>query len=441
MYGQFLKYINQNRLFGHNDRLLLGVSGGVDSVVLTHLINKHGNPFAIAHCNFHLRNEESDSDADFVSELANQYGVPYFRTDFDTRDYAESKGISIEMAARELRYNWFETMRREQNYDSILVAHHLDDVLETFLLNLSRGTGIRGLSGIKPKAGKIVRPLLFALRSDIELYASENQLESRFDSSNNDVLIKRNRIRHQIMPLMQELNPAFKRNFHKTIQILQQTEQVFLNEIERVQQSVSEFESELVKISISKLLDLNPLDIYLFELLKPYGFNADQCAEISAGLSRESGRQFFSPLHRLVVDRDYLIINEIGESQDDIYYIDSDQPELNEPVLLKLQTTFYTADYRFERNRNIAQLDCDKLVFPLVVRKWKTGEYFRPLGMQGMKKLSDFFIDQKLSIPEKESTWLVLSENKVVWVVGHRIDDRFKISNETQRVFQIEKID
>lgn len=441
MYGQFLKYIHQNRLFGRDEKLLLGVSGGVDSVVLTHLINKHGNPFAIAHCNFHLRNEESDGDADFVSELANQYGVPYFSTDFDTRDYAESKGISIEMAARELRYNWFETVRREHGYDWILVAHHLDDVLETFLLNLSRGTGIRGLSGIKPKAGKVVRPLLFALRSDIELYASENQLESRFDSSNNDVLIKRNRIRHQIMPLMQELNPAFKRNFHKTIQILQQTEQVFLNEIERVQQTVSEFESDLVKISISKLLDLNPLDIYLFELLKPYGFNADQCSEIAAGLSRESGRQFFSPLHRLVVDRDFLIINEIGENIEEIYYIESDQKELNDPVHLKLQSNSYSANFRFERNRNIAQLDCDKLVFPLVVRKWKTGEYFRPLGMLGMKKLSDFFIDQKLSIPEKENTWLVLSENKVVWIVGHRIDDRFKITVDTQRVFQIEKMD
>lgn len=440
MYGQFLKYIHQNRLFGHDEKLLVGVSGGVDSVVLTHLINKHGNAFAIAHCNFHLRNEESDTDADFVSELANQYGVPYFSTDFETREYADSKGISIEMAARELRYNWFETLRREHGYDFILVAHHLDDVLETFLLNLSRGTGIRGLSGIKPKAGKIVRPLLFALRSDIELYASENQLESRFDSSNNDVQIKRNRIRHQIMPLMQELNPAFKRNFHKTIQILQQTEQVFLNEIERVQQWVSVFEPNRVKISISKLLDLNPLDIYLFELLKPYGFNADQCAEIALGLSRESGRQFFSPLHRLVVDRDFLIINEISDCGEEIFYIDSEMNEMTEPVHLVMHSFPRTPDFMFERNRNIAQLDSDQLVFPLIVRKWKPGEYFRPLGMQGMKKLSDFFIDQKLSIPEKENTWLVLSDNKIVWIVGHRIDDRFKMTESTQRVYCIEKM-
>lgn len=438
MYARFLEYVQSQELFLANDRLLLGISGGVDSVVLAHLINRLGNTFAIAHCNFHLRGDESDGDARFVSDLANQYGVPFFTTDFDTKGFASDKGISIEMAARELRYNWFEDVRKSNSFDYILVAHHLDDVFETFLLNLSRGTGIRGLSGIKPRNGKVVRPLLFAFRSDIDAYAKAEDLQFRYDSSNSDVRIKRNLIRQQIMPLLEYLNPAFKRNFKRTIDNLQQTEDVFRETIEKAKSNVFSFEPHFIRLPVPELKKLAHMNTYLFEFLKEYGFNYDQTEEIASLLDQGAGKKFFSPQYRLIIDRDSILITEQESDQpQSLFYIENSNCSIDKPLSLKVEEVDFTGDEQLEKSSHIAQLDMEKLAFPLILRKWERGDSFVPLGMSGMKKLSDFFIDLKLPIPDKENTWILLSAGKVVWIVGLRIDNRFKVTKQTKRLLKI----
>lgn len=442
MYSRILKYIQDEKLFVHSDKLLLGVSGGIDSVVLTNLIEHLGNNYALAHCNFNLRGQDSDDDEKFVLNLANKLGVKCFLSSFTTREFAHSKNISIEMAARELRYNWFEKTRIENDFDWILVAHHLDDVLETVLLNLSRGTGIRGLSGIKAKAGKVVRPLLFASRNEIEDYANQHQLNFRHDASNDDTLIKRNKVRHQILPLFEELSPAFRKNLQRTISYLNGTEEVFLNKIEEVRKILINEENNWVKITIDKLNKLKPLSVYLYELLRTYHFNSDVVEQISTSLSKpeSTGLQFYSFSHRLVIDRDELIITPIDTHTDQIYYIDKNVEFVHQPLHLKITVERYHPDYIIPRVQNVAVFDYDKLRFPLMLRHWQQGEYFKPLGMNGLKKLSNFFIDEKYSIPEKENAWILASENKVVWVVGKRIDDRFKITSDTTLLFRIEII-
>jgi tRNA(Ile)-lysidine synthase len=437
VYDRFLKYINSENLFETTDKLLIGVSGGVDSVVLSNLIDRVGNQFALAHCNFNLRGEESDDDEQFVRSLAQQLGAVFFKTSFATRNVAEEQGISIEMAARNLRYNWFEEVRSQQGFDYVVVGHHLDDVLETFLLNLSRGTGIRGLSGIKPKTGKIVRPLLFALRSEIEEFAQNNQLQFRHDSSNDDTAIKRNLVRHQIMPLLESLNPQFKHNFERSIGYLKATEKVFLQAINEAKELVLSADGELVKVSKKELQQLDPQAIYLFEFLREYNFSSEVVDDILLAINKLSGKQFFSETHRLVIDREELLITPLKQDLFEMYYIERGTDEIQEPLHLRFTVEEVTDKIVFAKTELIALFDFDKIEFPLVLRKWKQGEYFRPLGMQGLKKVSDFFIDQKYSLPEKENSWILESADKVVWIVGKRIDDRFKVTSTTKKILKI----
>lgn len=438
MYNRFLEFIRHESLFSSSHRLLVGVSGGPDSVVLMHLLARLRNDLAVAHCNFNLRGEDSGNDEKFVLKLAEQYGVPCFRSSFPTREYAAEKGISIEMAARELRYNWFEQTRAENGFDYIVVGHHLDDVLETFMLNLTRETGIRGLSGIKAKAGKIIRPLLFATRADIESYIEENELVFCIDRTNADTAYKRNAVRHRILPEFERLNPAFKKNLQQTIRYLWQTEQVYRSKIDEVRKKVLHTDGNWVKIEVSKLQHYKPLSTYVFELLRPYGFNSEVVEMLSKLEAGDSGQQFFSPTHRLVCNRNEWIITSLIEAEpQQVFYISADDVALNTPVKLVLQTEKYDENYIIEKKSSVAVLDFEQLRFPLVLRKWRQGEYFKPLGMDGFKKLSDFFIDEKYSIPEKENTWILYSDNKVVWLVGKRIDDRFKVTDETQKVLKI----
>jgi tRNA(Ile)-lysidine synthase len=438
VYNRFLEFIRHESLFSSSHRLLVGVSGGSDSVALVHLLNRLNNDFAFAHCNFNLRGEEADSDEQFVIKLAEEYGVPCFRSSFPTCEYAAENGVSVEMAARELRYRWFEQIREDNKFDYIVVGHHLDDVLETFMLNLTRETGIRGLTGIKPKAGKVIRPLLFATRKDIENYIEENDLNFCTDRTNADTAYKRNAVRHNILPLFEKLNPAFKKNLQQTIQYLWQTEQVYSSKIEEVRKKVVLIEGDWVKIDTLKLKHYSPLVTYIFELLRPYGFNSEVVETLSQLLIGDSGQQFFSSTHRLVSNRDEWIITPLKETDSQqLFYIGIDDSELNVPVKMTLQVDDYDNNYVIEKKTSVAMLDFDKLSFPLVLRKWHKGEYFKPLGMSGFKKLSDFFIDEKYSIPEKENIWILLSDNKVVWIIGKRIDDRFKITAETEKVLRI----
>jgi len=442
LYYQFVNNIEKESLFLRSDKLLLGVSGGVDSVVLAHLVNRLGNNFALAHCNFNLRGEESDGDEDFVSAFANDLGVKFFSVSFDTEDFATEQGISIEMAARKLRYDWFEKIRVENHFDYIVVGHHLDDVLETFFLNLSRGTGIRGLSGIKPKVGKIVRPLLFASRKQIEAYAAENELSFRFDSSNDELIYKRNKVRHQILPLFDELSPAFRNNLKRTIDYLKQTEEVYFKQIETERQRIVSSKADWISIDKAELKKLKPISVYLYELLRPYNFSPDIIENLLQSIDL-SGTHFFSPTHRLVVDREALIITpvDVDDVQPLLFYVEEDQDNISEPLPMKVSVQSRTPYFKIPTEPHIAAFDYQKLNFPLVIRKWQHGEYFKPLGMSGFKKLSDFFIDEKYSIPEKENSWVLTSDDKITWIIGKRIDDRFKITKETEMVLLIEILD
>ncbi|MBN2806307.1 MAG: tRNA lysidine(34) synthetase TilS [Prolixibacteraceae bacterium] len=440
MYDQFLQYIRDEALFTRQHKLLLAVSGGIDSVVLTSLIDRLGNDYALAHCNFKLRGEDADTDEMFVQNLAEKLGVSCYRKSFQTNDYAREKGISMEMAARELRYTWFESVREEQAFDFIVVGHHFDDVMETFLLNLSRGTGIRGLTGIRPKNGLVVRPLLFATRNDIEAYASEHQLEYRHDGSNDDTSIRRNLVRHQLLPLFRQLNPAFTGKLEQSIRFLDETKQVYFQKIEEVRATIVRNEGPRWYIDIKALQELKPLSVYLYELLRPFHFNADVVELINRALNGTPGSMFFSPDYRLVIDREELIVTPLELQGAGLFYIEGSDQFVTEPLPLKLTSLPLESSFVIPKSPDIAVLDADTIQFPLIVRKWKQGEYFRPLGMKGFKKLSDFFIDEHYSIPDKEEAWILASGDQVVWIIGKRIDDRFKITPSTQKVLRIEWI-
>ncbi|MGF7138712.1 tRNA lysidine(34) synthetase TilS [Roseimarinus sediminis] len=440
MYNRLKTYLEEQQLFVPSHRLILGVSGGIDSVVLAHLLKRLGAHFVIAHCNFNLRGNDSMDDEAFVRQLADNMGDECFVHSFATTEYAAEKGISIEMAARELRYRWFEELRTQLDFDWIVVGHHLDDAIETFLLNISRGTGIRGLSGIQPKAGKVIRPLLFASRSDVEAYAEQHQLTCRYDQSNHDTRFKRNLIRHELLPLFETLNPSFRSKVSQTIGYLNDAEKVYLEKIEEARRKCVQERVNWIEIDLEALTVFQPLSTYLFEFLRPFLFNGTVIGEIEQALKGEPGRNFYSATHRLVVDRKRLIITRRQGEEQSLFYIEESDRLIENPERLSITVEDYDTSYRIPPDRNVAVLDYDRLSFPLLIRKWQQGEYFRPLGMEGYKKLSDFFIDEKYSIPEKEAAWLLVSDNKVAWIIGKRIDDRFKITPQTRRVLRIERI-
>lgn len=437
MLQAFLQNISDENLFGPADRLLLAVSGGADSMVLLHLCQHAGFDFSVAHCNFRLRGAESDGEEVFIRDYCGEQGIELFVRHFDTREYARIEGISIEMAARELRYTWFGELREQLGCDYIVTAHHRDDLVETMLINLSRGTGIRGLSGIQSKNGAIVRPLLFASRDEIVAYAERAKLPFKHDSSNDELIYQRNIIRHQIIPLFETVNPAFRKNAARTASILKDTATVYQQKLKEIIAELKTEHEGYVGLNISKLKALRPLQSLLFELLHPYGFNSGQVDEIAAALDGEAGKSFFSKTHRLVKDRDELLLTELDTTAVQRFYVEENCQAIREPIVLKFEVIAKSPAFRFSTNPMVADFDYAKLQFPLILKRWEQGEYFVPLGMNGMKKLSDFFIDEKLSIPEKESTWILYSGRKVVWILGRRIDDRFKITRETQQVLRI----
>ncbi len=437
MVEQFLKYIHDERLFHSSQRILLAVSGGADSMLMLHLFANTGFPVAVAHCNFELRGAESDGDEQFVAEYCDQHNLACYIKHFNTEDYAVQEGISIEMAARELRYHWFEELLEQKGFDFLATAHHQDDVIETFLINLSRGTGIKGLSGIQPKSGHIIRPMLFTNRAEILDYCLRIGITYRTDSSNSDVIFKRNLIRQRILPMLEQVNPAFRKNALKTIGNLQETGSLFQQRIGEIKASVYSEDEQGIMIHIDKLLTLTPLRTILFELIREFGFQAEQIDDIIDSLNKGSGRKFFSDSYRLVKDRDYLLISPVQATQNRVFYLNEDSAKLSFPIRLSIEKFDRPYDFRFSINPNVVDLDFDKLSFPLILRHWHEGEYFQPLGMKGLKKLSDFFIDEKYSIPDKENAWILASGDQLVWIVGKRLDDRFKINTQTKRILRI----
>jgi tRNA(Ile)-lysidine synthase len=432
--------ISENDLFRTGDRILVTVSGGIDSVVLLDLLCKLGYACTIAHCNFHLRDKESDGDEQFVKTLAEKYEIPVFVRNFDTLEYAENNKKSIQMAARELRYDWFEELRQEQSCDWIVTAHNRNDVIETFFLNLSRGTGIQGLTGIRNKTGRLIRPFLFASREEIKAYALSNNLDWREDSSNASTKYSRNKIRHNLIPLFEEINPRFTDTLIDNIRKLKEAEEIYLKAIRDKRNEYVFHETGYAWIPVNELMKLQPIDTWAYELLSDYNFTQAVVYDIVRSLDGPSGKQFFSVTHRLVKDRDKLLIHPIREENHRKYYIEGPFSEINEPVMLEMDVVSNSAEFKISSSPTVACLDFDLLEFPLILRKWEAGDYFRPLGMKSMKKLSDFFIDIKLSLPEKENTWILQSGNEIAWIVGLRIADNFKVSSESKKILTIRKV-
>jgi len=435
MLQQFHDFIEKQALCSPAGNILLAVSGGVDSVALVELFSKADYPFAIAHCNFQLRGKESDEDEKFVQELADKLGVVFFSTKFETEKFARKKGISIQMAARELRYSWFEEIRKENGFDCIAVATHRNDEIETVLLNLTRGTGIAGLHGIFPKQGKIIRPLLFATRKEIEDFAKAENTQWREDSSNTDDKYLRNKIRNQVIPVLKEINPNLEDTFSENIRHIRDVEEIFRAAIEQKRKEIVTQNENEWKIPIEKLKELKPLKTWLYELLAPFGFNESTVSGIISALDEQSGKRFFSSTHCLLKDRTKLIIftieNQIlgGEIE-----IEKKLSEINDPVHLKFNIV-EKSDFEMIKDKNVACLDYDKLQFPLKLRRWQNGDTFIPLGMEGKKKLSDFLIDEKISVNEKETIFVLVSGNEIAWVIDFRVSETFKVGNDTGKVF------
>lgn len=447
MLKEFDTYIKKEKLFSKTDKILLTVSGGIDSIVLCELFHQAGLKFGIAHCNFQLRGEESDTDELFVEELAEKFGAQFHSVSFDTSAFAKKNKLSIQVSARQLRYQWFEEIRAQFDYKFIATAHHQDDSIETFFINLIRGTGISGLHGILPKQNNIIRPLLFTGKDQIEVFAKKNKLEHREDSSNASDKYVRNKIRHKLIPLLKELNPNIHTTIANEIQRLSDTEKVYNKEIENKRSKIITEDSNGIRISIKELKKLNPIEPYLFEFLYPLGFNSATVDEIIESLNGQSGKHFFSSTHRLIKDRDFLFIDTSiktqvsGQKKESHHSIKKNQKSLvTDELNLNLKSIGKTANYKLQTTNTSANIDFDKLDFPLEVRKWKKGDTFFPLGMKGKKKLSDFFIDKKISISEKENTWLLTSKNQIVWVIGLRLDDRFKVTDKTKKIYFVERV-
>jgi tRNA(Ile)-lysidine synthase len=427
-------HLGHNFQFLNGKKLLLATSGGLDSMVMAHLFRKLNYEIAIAHCNFQLRGIESFEDQNFVQEYANANTIPLFVTQFDTKAFAGDYKLSTQVAARELRYNWFYELLEKENYDYILTAHHADDNLETFLINLSRGTGLEGLTGIPEKNENVIRPLLLFSRQEIENYAKENNLKWREDSSNASDKYLRNKIRHDLVPMLKELNPNFITSFQKTQTYLQEAQDMVEDASIMVYQQVAKQEGDDIHFDLNQLKKLPNYKSYLYQWLNEFGFSAWE--DIYALVESQSGKQVFSLEFRLIKDRDSLIlspINLINEKQE--FLIEENQQEVKIPLNLSFSKV---DDISLVSNKTIF-VAADKLQFPLVLRHWNDGDVFQPFGMEGKsKKVSKLFKDEKLSLIEKENTWILCSNNEIVWVIGIRQDERFRIENNTKNILKIQ---
>ncbi|GAB3516895.1 tRNA lysidine(34) synthetase TilS [Emticicia fontis] len=442
MLQSFLTYINEQSLFQPTDKIILAVSGGKDSIVLLDLFREAKFNFTVAHCNFQLRGEESEQDAEFMEQLCASNGIPFRATTFQTKDYAKTHKISIEMAARQLRYEWFEQLRQESEYQYIATAHHLNDSLETILLNLTKGTGISGLRGILAKKGAIIRPLLFASRTDIEQYVAEKQLEWREDSSNASNDYQRNLLRNEVVPLLKQINPNVENTFARNIERLQAIDSIFQQNLNDFKKAISKEEPDVLSLKISSIQSWQSAAYLLEETLKEFGFNYFQSKEIYQSLNKASGKTFQSATHTLIKDREYLIITAKEERSFEEVCIEEGIEEI-EYYGLKLrisQTTVkdWQAYLNAERNSNILWVDAAKIKYPLSIRPWQSGDWFIPLGMKGKKKVSDFLVDKKVPLHLKKTTFLLCSDDDIVWIIGLRTDERFKVTEGSREVLKIE---
>ena len=434
MLQKFKNHLLHNFQFLKDKKLLLATSGGIDSMVMLHLFQQLESQIAIAHCNFQLRGVESFEDQKFIQDCADANAVPVYITQFDTTAFAEDYKLSTQVAARELRYNWFYELLETEEYDYILTAHHADDNLETFLINLSRGTGLDGLTGIPEQNENVVRPLLAFSQQEIEDYAKLNNIQWREDSSNASDKYVRNKIRHHLVPMLKELNSNFISSFQKTQNYLQEAKDMVDDAAIMVYQQVATQEDENISFDLNKLKKLPNYKSYLYQWLNEFGFTAWN--DIYDLVESQSGKYVLSSDYRLLKDRETLILSPVDFSvEKQEYFIDANQTVVNVPLNITFSPV---ADRTIVSNKTIF-VDSNKLQYPLLLRRWNEGDQFQPFGMDGKsKKISKFFKDEKLSLLEKENTWLLCSNNRIVWIVGHRQDERFKIENTTKDILKIQ---
>jgi len=431
---QFTAYIKRNALFTKGDKILLAVSGGKDSVLLAQLFKLSNYKFSIAHCNFNLRGDEAQRDESFVKLLAATLDVPFYVTHFDTKGYANEHQISTQMAARDLRYQWFEKVRKEGGYDYIALAHHQNDSIETLLLNLTRGTGISGLHGILPKRDKLIRPLLFLSRQQIDDLIESENIAFVEDSSNETTKYARNKIRLNVIPQLRDINPNLEQTFAQNIKRFAETEEILRQVVEQKRDEIARVENGGVCFSIEQIKSLHPQKLLLFELLSPYHFTDSVIDEILESLTKQSGTSFYSSTHRATINRDDLMISALPKEKVLDHHFMHPQDEFVKVEGQKI-SLYYTDSNLVEDNCNKAFVDFDKLIFPLVIRFKQDGDRFMPLGMKQFKKLSDFLIGNKIPLPQKEKIPLLINGNgEIIWVAGLRQDNRYKVNATTKKV-------
>jgi tRNA(Ile)-lysidine synthase len=421
-----IAFIQKYQLFSSSDKILVGLSGGADSVALITILVSLGYQCEAAHCNFHLRDEESDRDEDFVKDLCKKNKINLHIEHFQTKEYAKAKHISIEMAARELRYNWFEKLRKATGCSVIAIAHHKDDSIETFLLNLIRGTGIDGLCGIRPKNNYIVRPLLALSQDEVLDYLSSLKQDFVNDSSNAELIYQRNKIRHQVIPLLETLNPSVRDTIISTTERMQDVAHYYHEGLENNKEQIFAQEKKSKTINIGELLKTPAPKSLLYYLLKEYNFSSDSIPAIYNSISQDTGGRFYSKTHRVTRDRDVFRIETL------------EQVSTKQKPTIKQSFRFYENDYKIPKETKFAVLDAEKLTLPLTLRLWKAGDWFIPFGMKGRKLISDYLTDKKVSSIQRENTYVMCSGNDIVWIVGERSDNRYRITDKTTQILQLE---
>jgi len=429
MLQKFKQHLHQNFPFLEDSKLLIAISGGIDSVVLAHLCSQLNLNFSLCHCNFNLRGQESDDDEAFVTSLAKTLKTLVYTTSFETEKYATKNKVSIQVAARDLRYTWFYKLLDANQYDYVLTAHNTNDNLETFIINLTRGSGLEGFTGIPPVNQKSVRPLLAFSRDDITLFAIKNGIVWREDRSNASIKYVRNKVRQKVIPILKELNPHVLESFQNTIEYLNESQSIINDAVKNITANVVSYENDVLKISCKEIDKLSNKKAYLYQLLQGYGFTAWN--DIVDLISAQPGKQIFSNTHRLLKDRNFLILTTINKSQSikGPILIDQKVSEITNPIKLTIQNT---DDYT-SKNKEQIIIDKDLVNYPLSLKKWHHGDAMYPTGMKGSKKISQLFKDNKLSLLDKEKIWILAdAKDHIIWVIGLRQDRRY-LANKTSK--------